>query len=87
MAEAVQWISEISPYACRRRVEEHFSVGRMTDDYLAAYKRISDAQPLRRPPLRRSDQTAGAIVIENPFGVGVSTQRPGHDLIGSQHQN
>lgn len=87
MAEAVQWISEISPYACRRRVEEHFSVGRMADDYLAAYKRISDAQPLRRPPLRRSDQTAGAIVIENPFGVGVSTQRPGHDLIGSQHQN
>ncbi len=58
MAAAVGWISEISPYACRRRVEEKFSVGRMADEYIAAYRHISssappvrvDFQPVLPPP-------------------------------------
>lgn len=40
MAEAVRKVDQIDQYECRRHVEEHFSVRRMTDDYLALYEEI-----------------------------------------------
>jgi glycosyltransferase involved in cell wall biosynthesis len=49
MAEATRYLSEISPYACRRRVEEYFSVRRMTDDYEAAYSKIAALAPASLP--------------------------------------
>jgi len=41
MAEATRCLDQISPHVCRRHVEEKFSVGRMTDEYLTAYQRIA----------------------------------------------
>jgi glycosyltransferase involved in cell wall biosynthesis len=85
MAEAVQWLEEISPYACRRRVEERFSVGRMTDDYLTAYKLASTGPASRTLTPPPTDQTAAAVVIENPFGL--TTARSERDLVARQRQN
>lgn len=41
--EAIGRLGEIDRAACRRAVEERFSVERMTDDYLALYRRILEA--------------------------------------------
>jgi len=48
MAEAVRRVHEISPYDCRSHVQSRFNVGRMTDEYLAAYRRIVAAEELQR---------------------------------------
>ena len=44
MAEAVRRVDEISPYACRARVEALFDRRVMTDQYLAVYERILAAE-------------------------------------------
>jgi glycosyltransferase involved in cell wall biosynthesis len=48
MVAALDRVHRISPEACRLRVEQHFSVGRMADDYLAAYELILEASRVRR---------------------------------------
>jgi glycosyltransferase involved in cell wall biosynthesis len=48
MVAALDRVYRISPEACRRRVEQNFSVERMTDDYLAAYEFIVEAARVRR---------------------------------------
>lgn len=40
MVSAVKRVNELSPAACRSYAEERFSVGRMTDDYEAAFETI-----------------------------------------------
>ncbi len=40
MAEAVGRVHAIDPRACRRRVEMHYSAGRMADDYERLYARV-----------------------------------------------
>ncbi|MCX6024375.1 MAG: glycosyltransferase family 4 protein [Chloroflexi bacterium] len=45
MVEAVRRIDAIRPEVCRRHVELHFSVERMTDDYLALYDRLMRCGP------------------------------------------
>ncbi len=40
LADAVKRIDEIDRAACRRHVEERFSVGRMAQDYEAVYRRL-----------------------------------------------
>jgi hypothetical protein len=40
MCQATNWLDDIDPYACRGHVTENFSAGRMTDNYLAAYRQI-----------------------------------------------
>jgi glycosyltransferase involved in cell wall biosynthesis len=40
LADAVKRIDEIDRAACRRHVEERFSVGRMAEDYEAVYRRL-----------------------------------------------
>ena len=71
MAEAVGWIGEISPYACRLRVEQHFSVQRMTDGYLAAYEQIIAGAPMPLPVEHEVGLSHaavnGAVVLANPF--------------------
>jgi len=52
MVEALGRVDRILPAACRRRVEENFDVGRMADDYLAAYRRVLGAARVRRRPWR-----------------------------------
>jgi glycosyltransferase involved in cell wall biosynthesis len=47
MVDAVSRIGEISPHACRQDVVDRFSIGRMTDDYLAAYRRIAAPQAVQ----------------------------------------
>lgn len=51
MAEYLRCLREISPAACRRRAEEHFNVGRMADEYLQVYDRISKAASRCSPAL------------------------------------
>jgi len=54
MTQAIDRLGEISPRACRQRVEERFDVPRMVDDYLEAYERIlaaSNRRPDRPRPL------------------------------------
>ncbi len=40
MAAAVRWVGEISPTACRERVERRFSAARMAGDYEELYARV-----------------------------------------------
>jgi hypothetical protein len=40
MVAAVARLPEIDPRACRRSVEERFTVARMCDDYEALYRRL-----------------------------------------------
>ena len=40
LAEAIHRIGEIDRAACRRHVEEHFTVDRMVDGYIEVYKKI-----------------------------------------------
>ena len=54
MVAAVERVDQIKPAACRRRVEDRFSVNRMADDYLAAYTRIVDTLRVVRPSRARS---------------------------------
>jgi glycosyltransferase involved in cell wall biosynthesis len=49
MAAATTRLDQISPYECRRHIEANFSVGRMADDYLAAYRRIVSGGALPEP--------------------------------------
>jgi glycosyltransferase involved in cell wall biosynthesis len=51
MVRMVPRVSEISPYACRARVTELFSVERMTTSYLAAYRNVIEASRLACPPI------------------------------------
>lgn len=44
MIEAVGRVDRLSRQACRRRVEERFSVSRMADDYEAVYRAVADEQ-------------------------------------------
>ena len=44
MARAVKRVSEINPFACRRRVEEEFSASRMTAEYERLYQAIAELQ-------------------------------------------
>jgi glycosyltransferase involved in cell wall biosynthesis len=53
MIDAVRNVSEISRQACRRRVEERFSAGRMAAEYEAAYERLLARTRSRRPSLER----------------------------------
>ena len=71
MAEAVGLLDAIDPLACRREVEERFSVGRMTDDYLAAYTRIATCKevPIDAPEgSHDTPRSANVLVFENPLG-------------------
>jgi len=43
MIACVGRLGEIDPAACRGHVEEHFTVGRLVDDYLAIYERLTAA--------------------------------------------
>lgn len=52
MCAALERLDEISPAACRRRVERHFDVPRMVDEYLAAYERILASERQRAPSSR-----------------------------------
>jgi glycosyltransferase involved in cell wall biosynthesis len=45
MCEVTARLSEVDPYACRRHVEENFSIESMTDNYLAAYRHVIEAAP------------------------------------------
>jgi glycosyltransferase involved in cell wall biosynthesis len=47
MVAALDRIDRILPETCRRRVEEHFGVKRMADDYLEAYRRILENTRVR----------------------------------------
>lgn len=72
MAEAVSRIHTIDPTACRRNVEERFSVGRMVDDYIAAYSRITGCSvlPQELPPedlFAWAGQSSNLRVLSNPF--------------------
>lgn len=40
MAEAVDYIRQISREHCRKYVQQHFDIPRMTNDYLKAYERV-----------------------------------------------
>lgn len=82
MCDYVSRISEIDPAACRRNVAERFSVGRMTDDYLSAYMRISAS---RRDDLAEQEVAAaggGMVVIPNPF-LGSPVVRAANENAGS----
>ncbi len=48
MVAALDRLYRISPEACRRRVEQNFSIERMADDYLAAYELVLAASRVRR---------------------------------------
>jgi glycosyltransferase involved in cell wall biosynthesis len=70
MAQAVGLLDAIDPVACRQEVEERYSVGRMTDDYLAAYSRIASCEELPIPAPESSQDTprsANVRVFENPL--------------------
>jgi glycosyltransferase involved in cell wall biosynthesis len=47
--QAVGRIPELSREKCRNVFEERFTVGRMTRDYLAIYRRLQDQTPRKRP--------------------------------------
>ncbi|MEO0032224.1 MAG: hypothetical protein RIS94_1982 [Pseudomonadota bacterium] len=47
--EAIARIGEIDRAACRRIAMERFSVERMTDEYIALYRRILAPAPVRQP--------------------------------------
>ena len=49
MAAAVSQVGTIDPQACRQRVEKHFDVPRMADDYLEAYERILERMEISAP--------------------------------------
>lgn len=53
-AAAVDRLDEISRAACRRRVEERFTVDRMVDGYLAVYRRLLEGP--NRPPATSSQR-------------------------------
>jgi glycosyltransferase involved in cell wall biosynthesis len=71
MVDAVSRIHEIDPYICRRWVEERFNVARMTDDYLAAYRRVLAGSAAR---LQRPEQLAAGMVAAAGSGeIGLGT--------------
>jgi glycosyltransferase involved in cell wall biosynthesis len=73
MVAAVSRIDEIDPYICRRWVEERFNVPRMTDDYLAAYRRVLAGSParLQQPGGLAAGMVAAAGNGEMGLGTGL----------------
>jgi glycosyltransferase involved in cell wall biosynthesis len=41
LVDALRWVGEIDPAACRARVERHFSARAMVDGYLEIYERVA----------------------------------------------
>ena len=41
---AVQKVDRISPEACRKHVEENFSVAKMADNYLQVYRKVVEGR-------------------------------------------
>jgi glycosyltransferase involved in cell wall biosynthesis len=77
MVNAIARIGEINPHACRQHVAERFSIGRMTDDYLAAYDRIAGARTLvkvdfSQPLLPIGGPANLAVIVDN----SLHTTRP-----------
>ncbi len=71
MVDAVARIGQISPQACRQEVVERFSIGRMTDDYVAAYRRIAATRTLvkvdfSQPPLPLESAANLAVIMGQP---------------------
>jgi glycosyltransferase involved in cell wall biosynthesis len=77
MCEATHQLDQIDPAACRRHVEDHFSVGAMTVAYLSAYERISELRLDGDNPAGKELTTVRADV---PLGVrtdGFNSKRHG----------
>jgi glycosyltransferase involved in cell wall biosynthesis len=60
MVGAIRGLDRISAEACRDRVEKHFDVPRMVDDYLVAYERVVEASSSQRSRVRRLGGTGGS---------------------------
>jgi glycosyltransferase involved in cell wall biosynthesis len=41
MIDALNWVTEISPAACRARVEERFSATAMVENYRRVYEQVT----------------------------------------------
>lgn len=65
MVAAVRRVDRIDPRRCREHVAEHFSIGRMTEGYLALYERILGTTRGRRT-FERAVATAGHREAANP---------------------
>jgi glycosyltransferase involved in cell wall biosynthesis len=55
--EAVARIADIDRAACRDRVERHFTIDRMLDDYVKVYETIRE-RTHREPPCGKTDDSA-----------------------------
>ncbi len=65
MVQAVQQVHLIDPKDCREHVGQHFDVPRMTDDYLAAYEGILDAET----GVKTEASLPAALVALVPYSV------------------
>jgi glycosyltransferase involved in cell wall biosynthesis len=92
MVDAVSRIGEISPQACRQQVAERFSIGRMTDDYLAAYHRIAATRTLvsvdfSQPRLPLGGPANLAVIVDEPLRRRGRMEMRGADALAHRHQS
>ena len=61
---ALEELDQISAVDCRAHVRRHFDVGRMADDYLAAYEYVAGSNGLTQRP----DEALNAAVTARAAG-------------------